>query len=711
MFDLISHLWPQFGLLLTPGLEMEEIAVWIWLLMMLIMGISVLSVIRHRKSFLQRAKRIESLILKQDRNSLAQNRLETLEKALTQDPDTTGPLWQEFDESLVYSADKTRLSNTLDAEHFFNNYTLAYGLTSSRLLAAAPTFLTAIGVLGTFLGLTLGLKGLQINAGDVETLKDGISVMINGAAVAFMTSIWGVTLSLLLNLFEKLVEREALTKIRNLQHRIDSLYPRLPAEHSLVQIAASTDESKEALQELHERIGDRLQETVSTMSDSMQQAFSDAINSVMAPAIQSLVNSASQQSTQVLEQMVSNFMEGIQSAGSEQGHLMKSAAEDVQLAVSGMAQRMEAIFQQLDEQQSKARESSELSTRQFAQLLEQQAEEAVVRQKQIELSSNQLLVQMEEKLSAQFDRVAVDERNRLDSHKLLQTQMISGFQTQLEQFNSASSQQIKVITETSAKQQNEMGQAFESALAGLQTLLSNQATSASERERVIESRFNSQLEQLASEQQKLLTAVTEGAQQSQQQMLELSRQHQQLVAEMGAVTRSVETSSQHMNNSSTQLGMLSANLKLAADVLDTRLQTVTDTLAGAADQTRELAGQVSSQAETLRQLQSELTTATQHFEKAASAAEHGFEVFAKHQQQFLQGINTEFQGLGQTLTDQVSGIEHQADEWLRSYSNEVRTQVSERMEHWNKNTLEFADQMRRTVSAISGIVDDLEQRV
>ena len=74
--------------------------------------------------------------------------------------------------------------------------------------------------------------------------------------------------------------------------------------------------------------------------------------------------------------------------------------------------------------------------------------------------------------------------------------------------------------------------------------------------------------------------MTQGAQQTQQQMLELTKQHQQLMTEMGEVSRSVEVSSQHMNNSSTQLGLLSANLKQAADVLDSRLQAVTETLAG-----------------------------------------------------------------------------------------------------------------------------------
>lgn len=671
MLDLISHLWPQFSLIFTPGLEMEEVAVWIWLLMMAIMAISVVAVIRHRWQFSNRSKRIHKLVQGEKKETLAQSRNEIKKRAISEDSKVTGPLWEEFDESLVYSSNNNRLSNTLDAEHFFNSYTLAYGLTSSRLLAAAPTFLTAIGVLGTFLGLTLGLKGLQINAGDVETLKAGISVMINGAAVAFMTSIWGVALSLILNLFEKLIESGVLKEIRNLQQKIDYLYPRLPAEQSLVQIAAATDESKEALQELHERIGDRLQETITGMSDSMQCAFTDAINTVMAPAIQSLVSNTNQQSTDVLEKLVTSFTDGIQTVGSDQGLLMKNAAGEVQHAVSGMADQMEALFKKLDEQQSRTREQTEGSSKEFAHLLGELGVDAASRQHKMELHFNQLM----------------------------------------EQFHTVSSSQIQTITEASVIQQSEIGKTFETALNGLQDLISTQASAAGERESVIESRFNDQLERLGAKQQQLLSAVSQGAQQAQQQIIELTNQHQQLMAEMSNVTRSVESSSQHMNNSATQLGLLSANLKMAAEILDSRLKIVTDTLIGATDKNQELAEQINLQASTLSKLQSELVMTTAHFEKAAVAAEHGFEIFSNHQQQFLQGINIEFQGLGQTLKDQIGGIEQQADEWLRSYSNEVSTQVSERMEHWNKNTLEFSDQMRRTVSAISGIVDDLEQKI
>ncbi|MGU5537825.1 anti-phage ZorAB system protein ZorA, partial [Aeromonas caviae] len=145
------------------------------------------------------------------------------------------------------------------------------------------------------------------NTAEIETLKSGINKLISGAAVAFMTSVWGVAFSLLLNLCEKLFERKALNDIQDLQNRIDFLYPRLPAEQSLVHIAEYSKESKEALQELHERIGDRLQESINGMSEAMQNALTDTLNNIMGPAIQTLVHSTNQQSSQVMENLVSSF--------------------------------------------------------------------------------------------------------------------------------------------------------------------------------------------------------------------------------------------------------------------------------------------------------------------------------------------------------------------------------------------------------------------
>ncbi len=710
MWELLNHLLPRFELITEPGFQTQELGIWFWLFMVGITALCVGLVIFHRSRFMRRLKRVRGLIDGQDREALAQNRKATLEKALEQDPEETGALWREFDESLVYSADKTRLSNTLDAEHFFNSTTLAYGLTSSRLLSAAPSFLTAIGVLGTFIGLTLGLTDLQIDADEIDALKSGVSAMINGAAVAFMTSVWGVGLSLFLNMFEKLIERGALARIRALQQEIDFLYPRLPAEQSLVQIAAATDDSKEALQELHERIGSRLQETVAGISDSMQQAFTDALNNVMAPAIQTLVNNASQQSTAVLEKLVTDFMDGVKSAGSQQGALMQGAAADVRTALGSMAQQMETLFTQLNEQQKRAREHTETTAQEFAHLLEQQREDAIQRQEQMESKFNQLLAQLGSKVAEQFEQSAAAEQQRAQAQQASYQQMLEGLQSQLSAFGTSSQEQISALQAAAQEQQSRLGQAFDNTVAGMDSVLTRHLEAAAERDSELDARFRGQLEALTAKQQQLLAAVTEGTQLAQQQMARMADQHQQLMRELAAVTQAVENSSQHMNSSSTQLGLLSTNLKQATDVLDARLHAVTSSLEQAGEQNRMLAGQVGEQAQTLKLLQAELTEAVKQFQQAAASAEHGFESLQQHQQTFLQGVRQEFQGLGTTLRQQVEAIEKQADEWLRSYAHEVRTQVSERMEQWNETTLQFADQMRRTVSAISGLVDDLEQK-
>jgi hypothetical protein len=401
----------------------------------------------------------------------------------------------------------------------------------------------------------------------------------------------------------------------------------------------------------------------------------------------------------------------MKSVGIEQGALMQGAAQDVRGALSNMGNQMEALFQRLDEQQSRSREHTETTSQEFARLLEQQREDAIKRQQEMEQRFTQLMEQLSKKFAAQFDMVEESERKRTLTQDESHQRMLSGLSTQLEHFGSISAEQIKAIKEAASAQQAKLGDAFESAVTGISNLLAKQAEAASEREGQIESRFQGQVEQLAAEQQELLRAVTDSTHKVQQQMLQMAEQHRQLMTELGKVTQSVETSSRNMNNSSTQLGLLSANLKQATDVLDTRLQAVTRSLESTSDQTRTLAEQVTHQAQTLRQLQEELQQATVHFEKAAASAEHGFQSLTTHQQAFLQGINQEFQNLGSTLKQQVESIEGQAGEWLRSYSNEVRTQVAERMDQWNTETLKFATQMRQTVNAISGIVDDLEQKV
>ena len=165
-----------------------------------------------------------------------------------------------------------------------------------------------------------------------------------------------------------------------------------------------------------------------------------------------------------------------------------------------------------------------------------------------------------------------------------------------------------------------------------------------------------------------------------------------------------------MDSSANQLGLLSTNVRSAADLLGQRLEQVTQQIEQAGSQNAALTDQLKQQAEMLARLQDGLLQGAERFEQAASEARHGFVEMKQTQQQFLTGVRTEFNALGETLRSQVEAIEKQAEQWMQKYASEVSTQVHERMEQWNKVSLEYATKMYHTAEAMSSVLDELEQR-
>lgn len=708
MMDLLKHLIPDFAHMFSAN--PNGISAWFWSATALIFGLSLYFLFVHFRRFRTRLRALRSLLEGQSKETLALSRRETMQKAQGLDAPNVGMLWREFDESLVLSSDQKHLFNTLDAEHFFNARTLAPGLTASRLLAAAPSFLVAIGVLGTFVGLTVGLEGLVGTSDEIESLKGGINKLISGAAVAFMTSVWGVFFSLLLNFVEKMFERSALGQIQQLQHDIDFLYPRIPAEQSLVHIAEYGKESKEALQELHERIGDRLQETLNGMSEAMQTALTDALNNIMAPAIQTLVSTTSQQSTQVLEKLVGNFMDGMTSVGREQGLQMQQAAADVNAAVSGMSERLNQLFSSLSEQQGRQMEVAKQQSAAFETQLQRISGSAEERQAQMEQRFAELMSGLTSQLQTQLGTAQQRDEERQALFERVLGQASSSQTAMLEQFSNSTREQMQAMAEAGNERHSNLEKVFSRLMMNLNTQLDSQMGAAEQREQARQQRFQEQLDQVSTHQQELLTSLATAVQATQQQSRLMADQHQQLLGQLKQVSEATAQSSKHLDSSANQLGLLSANLRQAADTLGQRLEAVTHGVEKAGQQNAELAAQLQSQAATLAQLQATLLEGAQRFEQAAGEARNGFGEMKSAQQEFLSGVRHEFTALGEKLREQVEAVEKQAEEWLRSYAGEVRMQIDDRMNKWNEVSLSYADQMHRTVQAMSSILDELESR-
>lgn len=254
--------------------------------------------------------------------------------------------WLEFDQSLISNKDNTRLYSTVDSHYFFSAARLAPWLSGNRLMVSVPSMLVAIGVLGTFLGLVLGLSGLDTSANDTDALRVGIGVLISGASVAFVTSVWGVLLSLLAGFIERVFERAIKASLTQLNHTLAWLFPSVSSEQTLIHIEGASERSTVALETLHEKIAIELEKSIHDLSNQIQQALVASLESIMKPAIDSLVTNSQNQSSAVLEKLVEQFMAGMSQAGQEQTRQMGYAAERLDGSLDKLSQITKASSEQ-----------------------------------------------------------------------------------------------------------------------------------------------------------------------------------------------------------------------------------------------------------------------------------------------------------------------------------------------------------------------------
>ncbi len=376
----LTDLWPNFSSIGNAPLLSDQLSA-IFVIVLLIVFAFFLSI-----SFIALAKSIRqtswliTLVKGESSSTVLTKRHEYLEKAEKVNFQA-GHLWSEFDETLIeVEVDgKTNLYNTIDSHHFFNSSTLATGITESRMLAAVPGFLTALGVIGTFIGLQLGLSQLNIGAdAEVKEMMEGVGGVINGAKIAFMTSVWGVALSVLFNFIEKGLEQVARRKIRQLQTIIDDLFPRLSAECQLQRIADDGEQSRESLQGLAEKIGDKMQETLLEATTGMQEAISASLLEILTPVLDSVKGG----SESTMDGLIKEFLDKFGEQGSQQRDSMNKASESVTGAVKDLSDSMTTFITDLkasqDMSEDREKELIQSISSQVGHLVEQNEEQSKI---------------------------------------------------------------------------------------------------------------------------------------------------------------------------------------------------------------------------------------------------------------------------------------------------------------------------------------------
>lgn len=329
---------------------------------LMLLGVSVYFVIKVRDATLQSDKAIRDV--EHISAEAAKDYIRGMQAAQSAESAHAREAWAEYRKTLFQTEDARGVYSTDDAERFFNTRTLASGLFRNSFIAAIPSMLTAIGVLATFVGLTIGLSGVNISAeADADSLMEGISTLISSAGASFVTSVAGVISSLAATGLLKSREHRVQQKIATLEAEVDNRFTRYSAESGLYSMDRNTRESAEALAQLHEKIGAQLQTAVNGLSQEMQSAFVTAIDHALAPAMQQLTADTSKQSSEIFETLINQFSGAFEQLGTTQATAMRSASDGLVRSVSTLSdevgQSISALKSSADEDRAANREALE----------------------------------------------------------------------------------------------------------------------------------------------------------------------------------------------------------------------------------------------------------------------------------------------------------------------------------------------------------------
>lgn len=129
---------------------------------------------------------------------------------------------ESYAETICIDITERKQTNTPALEIFSEFSTCSAHKINLRLLDTAAGTLVGLGLLGTFLGLTLGIK--DFDSSSTQNIQKSIQLLLSGMGTAFITSLVGMLLSMIYSLCDKYWRNRLSKYLHVLTKKLDSLY-------------------------------------------------------------------------------------------------------------------------------------------------------------------------------------------------------------------------------------------------------------------------------------------------------------------------------------------------------------------------------------------------------------------------------------------------------------------------------------------------------
>lgn len=183
-------------------------------------------------------------------------------------------LWKNFYNSFIETKneidDEMKVFQTIDAEYYFNNNTLFYENFNHKLFKYIPQGFVGLGLLGTFLGLSIGLDSLNL---EPEALNNSIKSLLGGVKTSFYSSLYGMYFSIVFSIYSNIYLGEFEKTIILIKDKLNTMFNKNNELRTFDDIKNKIDSLKISTEDMAENIANELQVGLGDIKNSNEETL------------------------------------------------------------------------------------------------------------------------------------------------------------------------------------------------------------------------------------------------------------------------------------------------------------------------------------------------------------------------------------------------------------------------------------------------------
>ena len=275
-------------------------------------------------------------------------------------------IWDDYTAAWSAAApDNNVYASSVDVDKYFPNELTVGNPIFLRRLDSIPGRLLSLGILGTFIGLSVGMGSLPETGTDPSKMGDAVFDLVGGLNVAFMTSILGILCSLIFLVVEKRIVGLAVETTQSFYRAARRHFPPLDPEQVLSRIAIAAEKQTDSLRTLE-----------NDLAATLSESFGGAIQEHLAPLIEQIhetVSRATDTSAEVqiegVQKLVNEFMSGMQEKLGGSFQELGSNIESASSNLGSLSERLESAALAQMEIMEQTAQTAEVLDKQLPHLL------------------------------------------------------------------------------------------------------------------------------------------------------------------------------------------------------------------------------------------------------------------------------------------------------------------------------------------------------